>query len=147
MALGTVAGSTIVSQVWKNVYEVISTHVTDPLSRSRWVWSAFPIERKGTEALFPCIVIESPSIGSDQFVIGSTKMYEWSVPVSVYHTKMATCDTVADDIMNQLEANSGTFTDRGLNQPSITAAPTTHGVVNNQPIHEKRIEVSFEGAL
>lgn len=147
MALGTVSGSVLVSQVWQNVYEVINSNVTDPKSRTKWVYSAFPQSRKGTEDTFPCIVIESPTISRDNFVFGSVYRHVWSIPISVYDTTMATCDTVSDSVIYQIESNKGSLSPLKMFNYDILTTPTTHVVIDGNIIHEKRIEIQFEGVV
>ena len=147
MALGTMASSNLVSQAWQNVYEVINSNVSDPKSRSKWIYAAFPASRKGTADVFPCVIIESPSIDAEQFVMGSQKRYIWTIPIEVYDTKMATCDSVSDSVFEQLNSNSGSFTANGMFQPLITAMPTTHTIISGNILHYKRIEVRLEGVI
>lgn len=148
MALGTISGSNLVSQVWQNLFEIIDTNVTDPKSRVKsMVYSAFPMSRKGTEDTFPCIIIESPDLTAEQFVLGSAKRYTWTIPVSIYNTNMATLDSVSDEVLKELETNKGSLNPLGLFQINYLSAPTTHTVIDRQVVHEKRIDVQLEGVI
>lgn len=147
MALGTVGTSTLVSQIWQNTYDIIDANVSDSKDRTKWIYSAFPVERKRTEDMFPCIIIDGTSIDAEQFVMGNTKMYRWTVPISVFSKHMGTCDTISDDIVNQLNSNSGSFTTYGFYQPIIRVSSPTHTIIANQSLHERRIELIVEGAV
>lgn len=147
VALGTITSANLISQVWQNVYAVINTHVSDPKSRTKWIYAAFPTERKGTDDVFPCIIIDGARMDSGQFVMGSSKNYIWVIPISVYDSTMATCDSVSDSVMEQLESNKGSFTAYGAYQPLTSAAPTTHTILGKEVIHERRIELRLESVI
>ena len=147
MSLGTVDSSNIVSQVWQNVYDIVKYNVSDPKGRDKWVYSAFPAARDATVDTFPCIVIDGSQITSEHFVIGSNKRYVWTIPIYVYDTTMATCDSVSDSVVEQLEANKGSLTTYGFFQSLISVSQPSHIIVSNNIIHERRIDLRVEGVV
>lgn len=147
MTIGTVSNSNIVSQLWKNVYDIINTTITDPKSRSKWIYSSWPAEEKGTADTFPRIIIDGASIDSEQFVMGSKKLYKWTVPIYVYDTHMGTCDSLADSVVEKLNANAGSFTTYGFFQPIVSISSPTTVIINGNIVHERRMDLDVEGDI
>ena len=138
MSLGTVNSANVVSQSWNNCYAIVNT-ISDPSSRGvSWIFSAFPQQRKATANVYPCIIIESPSIRGQNITMGqANRMYTWDIPVSIYSTRMDTTDGLASTVISTLENNKGSFEANGMNMLNIDNVNTFHNLQNSQVIHEK----------
>jgi len=149
ITLGTVNSANVISQSWNNVYRVIQDNVSDPSSRSvSWVFSAFPQQRKGTASVYPCIIIESPSLRGQNITMGHSKrVYTWDIPISIYATRMATTEEIANDVIAAMETNKGSIEANGMWQFNVDNVNTFHNLQNSQVIHEKRIMISCEGYI
>ena len=148
VALANITKSNLISQVWQNVYDILNSNLTDPKSRSKWIYAAFPSVRKGTADTYPCIIIESPDMSGENIIMGhSSRSYRWSIPISVYSTRMEDVDTIADDIINTLETNKGSLSTNNLYQFNVDSTPVMHTVIASQIVHEKRILVTVESVV
>lgn len=148
MALANISKTNIVSQVWQNLFELVET-IPDPSSRGvQFIFSAFPQQRKGTASVYPCVIIESPDVSGNNIILGhSLRSYNWSIPISIYSTRMETVDSLADSVLGTLEASKGSLEANGMYQLNFTSSPTFHAVVGGNIIHEKRIVVEAEGLV
>jgi len=147
--MGVVDSTKLISEAWNNVYSILNTHLTDPKNRGvKWIWSAFPVARKGTADVFPCVVIESPDLSGANIIFGHSKReYTWSILISVYAKRMEYCDTVSDDVLEQLETYKGSLDTWNMQMLNFISSPTMHAVVDGQVIHEKRIEIEMRGLI
>lgn len=148
MALGTVDSDNDVTQIWKNVYTVVNDRISDPLGRSKWVYSSFPSEsKKGT--IYPAIIIDPANINGSETVWGQGKKYNANVRISVFHTHMATVDTIAGSIKSEFDSETikGSLRPYNMYRPVITDVRTFDSVINGNIIHERRCNLNIYGDL
>jgi hypothetical protein len=147
MSLATVASNSLISQTWQNLYSIINSNVSDPKSRGvQWVFAAWPQSRKGTADVYPCITIDSPDMRGQNVTMGQSKrMYTWTIPISISDTRMDTVDGLAGTVIYTIESNKGSLEANGMNMFNPEATPTFHNLNNKQIIHQKNINVRFEG--
>lgn len=151
MAVPNLTKGSIIQNSWQNCYNIINTHVSDPSSRSiKWVFSAYPDTRKWPSGkdIFPIIVIDSTDISGEHIVFGDNpKNYTFSIPVSVHATRMETIDTLSDTVINTLETYRGSLETWGMNMYSVDSTPTIHSIIEGNIIHQKNINIRFEGTV
>lgn len=148
MTLEAINQNNLISQIWQNIYELIKT-IPDPKSRgTQWIFSAFPQQRKEVADVYPCIIIESPELSGENFIFGhSTRKYSWTIPISIYATRMETVDVLADSVLSTLESNKGSLETTGMYQLNFRASAAMHSIIAGNIIHEKRIDVEVEGVV
>jgi hypothetical protein len=142
LTLGTVNSSNIYTQVWNNIYSVVNT-ISDPSSRGiQWIFSAFPQQTNHTASVYPAIIIDSPNaIGKNITFAHTNRYYEFDIPISIYATRMDTCDGLASTVLATLNNNRGSLETNGMQMFNPDSSPTFHSIVANQIIHEKRINI------
>ncbi len=144
--LGTVNANNVFSQVWNNLYAIVNT-ISDPASRGeQWIYAAFPQETKHTANVYPAIIIESPNaIGKNVTFTHVNRYYEWDVPISIFATRMDTCDGLASTVVSTLNNNRGSLEANGMQMFNIESSPIFHSLIASQIVHEKRINVKIVG--
>jgi len=145
VALGTVSSSNFINQTWNNVYTVVNT-ISDPSNRGeQWIYAAFPQERKGTGDVYPLIIIDSANSEGNNITFSHAKrLYEITVPISVYATRMDTTDGLSSTLAATLNAYRATFDAYGMYNFNIQDTPTAHAIMAGQVVHEKRITMTCE---
>jgi hypothetical protein len=140
--LGTVNANNIYSQVWTNLYAIVNT-ISDPASRGvQWIYAAFPQEVKHTASVYPAIIIDSPNaLGKNVTFTHVNRYYEFDIPISIYATRMDTCDGLASTVLSTLNNNRGSLEANGMQMFNPESSPTFHSMVANQMVHEKRINI------
>jgi hypothetical protein len=148
VSLGTINTTNLINQSWNNIYSVVNT-ISDPSNRGvSWVFAAFPQSRKGTTDVYPCIIIDSADMSGENIVFGHSKRsYKWTIPISIYATRLDTADGLASTVISTLETNKGSIESNGMWGFNIDNTNTFHNLSNSQVIHEKKITISCEGYI
>jgi len=122
------------SSVFNDIYSVINTNVTDPLTRSKqWIFSSFP-DTKSKFVGYPIVVIKKAEVEKAYPLMDNT----WSdiiipVKIIVYSTDNATTDTLSDSIDEVInDTNLPQFTFKDYSE-TIGDIPITTG--NGGNIH------------
>ena len=68
----------------------------------------------------------------------------FDIPISIYATRMDTCDGLASTVITTLNNNRGSLETNGMFQFNIESTPTFHTMTASQIIHEKRINIRCE---
>jgi aminoglycoside N3'-acetyltransferase len=147
-----VSKSMLIQDVWKAVYDQIST-IADPKDRpieKAWIHASFPdFDTWNTKFpdvdIFPQIVIESPNVTREQFVLGRGRnRHRVTIPISVYDTRMDRVDKLADQIQDKLTQVRASLEVSGLNLFVYGPTPTTTSIIGGFRVHEKRLDALFE---
>jgi hypothetical protein len=148
MSIGTVNANNLISQSWNNCYSVLNT-ISDPSNRGKqWIFSSFPLQKKGTANTYPCIIIESANMRGNITTFGqSNTQYTWDIPISIHATRMDTVDGLASTVISTLNSCKGSFETNSMHLFNIESTPTFHNIISSNIIHEKRINVTFQGYL
>jgi len=142
----TIAQSSLYSNVWTTIYNIIKNNVTDPNSRSKlWIFGAFP-DRTGTKFPgYPIIVIRNPSSSDRQLSYkGTVRRDTISVFIEVYSDSSINVDVVFDAVRYQLRQNESSLITDGLRNMRIQAVTPTDIVVGDKNIHASIMEVRFD---
>lgn len=139
--------STIFSATYGTLYNLISEEVSDPKSRSKWIYSAFPDTKDRTLSsnYFPCIVIDKSetSVTTDTFGASGHLIADISVPINIWDTKASQVDTLSDSVYDAIITNKSTFIASGLTMPRIEANDSE--VINFDTMRLHRRGMVFNG--
>jgi len=128
------------TQVWNNIYEVIST-IPDPNANRpenfKWIASVFPeIDHSQKAYAFPFIVINPVEITHDILTVGGKYMVECLVDIDIYSTKAAELDSLSDAVVKAMRDYRKSFRENNLYNMeienvtnSIVEIPNIHGRV------------------
>lgn len=145
-----ISKSTLKKDTWKIVYDILKT-IPDPKARGVQYWFAsFPdtTDWAANKDRFPVCVLESPDISSNRFVLSKTpRRFDISMNVYLYSTRMQMLDELADAVFDKLDSNEATLESKGLHLYDFARSPISTSILNEQRIHECRIELGFRLVL
>ena len=92
-----IAKSTIWTDTWNVIFNLIKDNVADPLGRSKWIYSAFPEFRIESKDNYPIIVIPPLPGIEDQFTMEKGK-FTFECPIEIYSSKAFEVDSLSNDV-------------------------------------------------
>lgn len=136
----TVSKSTIVENLYKNFYDLIST--VSGITTS--VFPAFPENITLTDkASYPIVVIDSPEIGNGPFTFGKG-ITDGTIDVDVYTQDAKTCDEYSSDIIDKIETSKGTLATIGLKQVHLNNTQKEVLLQGEIRVHHKMITFKYK---
>jgi len=92
--------STVVTSIYKIFYNYIHHNVTDPLSRTKWIYPTFPsYDIDEGKVDYPLIIIDSPEPTWDKLTF-RRKWSNVSCRIEVYGRNAKQADELIEDVMN-----------------------------------------------
>lgn len=136
-------GSSLYSDSWNTVYNLLSGNLTDPSARNKkWIFSSFPDTEKSNFPDFPIITINPISSISDEesFGLGIVE-HELSTTVTVFTRNAQQLDTLGDNIRNAFVTNRAVLMGSGLSTLRIDTGTIDTEFYGNDRIHLKEFNV------
>jgi len=144
-----VSSATLTKDAFATVYDLLTgaSGITDPasrgLTRTKWVFSAFPDEFGDDFPDYPILTIET-DFGDDQIVLGkNARKADIIFRIVVFAKKAEYVDTLTDDVRNILVSNQATMEAAGLFKPKFTNTDKTTIFRDKDKIHTRTIFVSY----
>ena len=104
-----VTSSTIFSNSWQVMFDFLEAQLTDPSSRSaKWIYGGFPDSRIDDKTAYPLIVL-NPVVVMPQKLTFSKRKNLVRFSIDIYTTNPNHLDSIADEIIYDVEHNINTF--------------------------------------
>ena len=79
------------------IRNLINDNVTDPLSRSKWVYTSYPQR----EVVYPIITVKRDDFSAQtQYIDSESKLVNISLEIRIWARNIKEKDTISDDVFN-----------------------------------------------
>jgi len=95
-----------VSSAWQDIYNAISSNVSDPKSRgTKWIFGSYPDVYAKDFPGFPLIVIQPVSKSEKKYDIGSSSKKEQAIisQIEIYSKSSSEADSLVDSVLSAIE--------------------------------------------
>ena len=110
--MGTVSQSTIFSNTFQTIFDLLEENLTDTGSssnRTKWIYSAYPDKDFDEKNDYPIVVVDPATITADPLTLSDVNEIQINVPIYIYSTSNSELDTISDDVMDELEKGIATL--------------------------------------
>lgn len=136
----TVVKSTLVENIYKNFYDLISAIS----GFSTVVYPAFHENINLTDkASYPIIVIDSPEIGNAPFTFGKG-IVDGTISIDIYTTSADTADQYASDVIDGIETSKGTLAGLKLKQVHLNYTQKEIVLQGEIRVHHKMLTFKYK---
>ncbi len=144
--MAAVTNTTIFTASWDNLYTIINSNTTDPDSKTKWIYTAFPDTKHDTKTAYPLIIINPIRANESEAVTltRGTKVFPLRVVVEIYDDNTAQLDSVVDDVFDAVEANTSTLNTNKLHNFDLTFSDSETVFRGKTRVHRKTLEWDFE---
>jgi hypothetical protein len=132
----------IFESIFKVFYNRIAHVVSDPKSRSKFVYPAFPDIDIDSSEEYPIIVINSAEIDWEKFTF-TKRQYNAQVDIDIYSTKQSELDQLSSQTVNAIEASNHAFDIGNLQFLTLTATNSEHVFRDKITVHRKTLSFTF----
>lgn len=139
----TIPNSAVHTQLWKKIYTLIAT-ISDPSSKTKWVYGAFPELKIDKPADYPLIVVSPVEITYNPETFTNVKSGPARVTIDLYSTNSSELDTLTDSIVNKMEDNDSAFTISGVSGIRLTGNSYTEYPRSTFRVHNKTFTYEFD---
>lgn len=143
MVDGYIPNSSVYTQMWNKVYDIINTNVTDPGGKSKWIYTAFPEKRIDDEGAYPLVVITPIDLTYDPLTFVDLKEGPLRVTIDVYSRSAEELDTIVEDIANAMDDSDAAFTMSGVTAISLTGSLYSQHSREKLRVHNRTLEYEF----
>lgn len=143
-----ITASTIYSQAWQSVFNIMNGSLTDPKGRSnKWVFGAMPDikDEAFTTDHFPVVVVNPVEADSARMTMSNDPIREvsFTIPITAYSTSASQLDTLSDDIYKQIDTNRASLEGSGLFRIDVEASSSDTDIINDKlRVHSREIPLS-----
>lgn len=141
-----VTSSTIFTESWNSIFNIIQNNVSDPTGKNRFLYGGFPDKIWDNKSEFPVVVIhpiESP--GSETIVLPrGTKVFSLRSSIEIYSTNTEQLDSMTDDVFNAIESNETTLYENNINNFELSSVDADTIERGKFRVHFRRLDWDFE---
>ena len=137
--------SNLCSASWNSIYTVISSNVSDPTGKSKYIFTTAPDKIWEDKSSFPIIVIYPiESNGSETISITrGTKDFGLRLAIEVYSTNAEQLDSISDSILSTIESNELVLYNDGIDNFELTNVNVDTIDRGKFRVHTRRLEWDF----
>ena len=138
-----VSQSTIFSKTFETIYDLLNANLTDPKSRSRWIYSSFPDKDLTNKDDYPVVIVDKAGISASPITFKDLNFVDVTIPVDVFSTSSSELDSISDAIYDEMEDNIATLHSNGLKHKTIMSSIEDTLIKEGLKIHMKTINFQF----
>jgi len=143
--VGAIAKTDMFSNAWEAVYDILNTNLTDPRSRSKWIYASFPKLTIDDKNDYPIIVVKPVECPSTEGFTLSDYEATLFVTIEIYAVSPATMDTLVDDVFEEFDTQESTFADtHKIRILRIEGTDYAHYYREHFSVHVKSITFAFK---
>lgn len=143
--VGEIAKADMFSNTWECVYDILNDNLTDPRSRTKWIYSSFPKLTIDNVTDYPIIVVNPVECLSTEAITISDYEATLSVTIDVCSTSATQLDTLIDDIFEEFDTQESTLADTNkLRIMRVGSTDTAHYNRGKFSVHVKSITYVFK---
>jgi len=139
----TIREANVFSDMFILLYSKIST-ITDPGSKNKWVYGAFPEKLIDNKAAYPLIVITSADVSYAPLTLKNLKRGPVRFGVDVYSTSAEQLDSVSSSVANKMESEEGNFQASGISVIRLTSSVPEQFSREKFRIHNRSFNYEFD---
>jgi hypothetical protein len=146
----TIAKATYSDNIWKNFFDLIKDQVTSlyinasiGTSTIKVYTTSFSDNEFDEKTDYPVIVIETPSVSTEQLTMGKTKV-SGTMDIEIYASAKETSSKFFDKINNTIETYKHTLRQQGLRFIELDSSDYQHYQRGKIKIHMKKSRFAFE---
>lgn len=141
--MGKINKTAVCTQSWDKIFTVLNT-ISDPAGKTKWLYSAFPMELIDDKGSYPLIVIEPIDTAYSPKTFTNIKSGPLRVVLEVYSTKSQELDTVTDLVADKMEESETSFLASGISVMTQVSNSYGHYMRGKLRIHNKTMVYTFD---
>lgn len=143
---GLFAKATIIADIYKAFYNLITVGVSDPGGKTRFIYGEYPdhfINATSNRDQYPFIIINSPNLKWGVWLF-KKKMIEGTITIEVFSAKNKEADTLTDSMVTAIEGQAGVLWGNGLRNMLLESIDHDHFIRGKISVHSRVVRFSFK---
>ena len=142
----TVSKSTLRADIFKEFYNLINFYVTDPNSRSKWVFGGYPDYILDSASIrdsdYPTVVVNNPGVSWSKLTL-KKNWVEFTIDVELFSTSAQEACETSDDIIDAIETHKVSLADSGVQLVSLDSVDDDMFMRGEAKVHH--VTITFSG--
>lgn len=118
--------------------------ITDPGSKSKWIYASFPEKIIDKTDSYPLIVIGSADVAYDPLTFNTLKRGPIRYTIDVYTTNAEQLDFISSKVIAKMESEEGNFLISGISVMRMIGSVYSPFERGNLRVHNKTITYEFD---
>ncbi len=139
----TIRETNVFTDLFLCIFGKLNT-ITDPVGKSKWVYSAFPEAIIDKEESYPLITITSADVSYTPLTFRNLKRGPVRYEIDVYTTVAKQLDSVSSSVAAKMESEEGNFAISGVTVMRLINTIYSHFERNGLRVHNKKMYYEFD---
>lgn len=125
------------------IYGKISA-ISDPVGKSKWIYSTFPEKSVDKKGSYPLIVIHPADVSYDPLTFTDLKRGPVNFAIEVYTISAERLDSISSSILDKMESEEDNFLASGVSVMRLVGTSYVHYERDGFRVHNKTINYAFD---